>query len=55
MKVILFMILMIILLIMGAFAVLAIGIGGAAFGIIFADVIVCIAIIIWIMRKLLKR
>lgn len=55
MRMVLFLILLIMLLIIGSITVLAIGIGGAAFTIIFADVIVCIFIIIWIMKKLIHR
>ena len=36
-------------------AVLILSVGGAAFIIIFGDVIVCVAIIIWILKRLFKR
>lgn len=52
---ILFMILAIMLVVMTVFAVLIIGIGGGIFMIIFADIIVCILLIAWIIRKLAKR
>lgn len=52
---ILFTILLIVLVIMAICAIVIIGVGGAAFGVIFADVIVCMAIIIWIMKKIFKR
>lgn len=35
--------------------VIALSIGGAAFILIFGDVIVCMAIIIWIVKRLTKR
>lgn len=37
------------------FAVAAVVIGGSAFIVIFADVFVCAAIIIWIVYKLIRR
>lgn len=49
---IIFMILLIVLAIMIGVTVLAISVGGAAFIIVFADVIVCIAIILWIIKRL---
>lgn len=52
---ILFTILLVALIVMGLSAALIIGVGGAAFSVIFADVIVCMAIIIWIMKKIFKR
>lgn len=55
MAMILFMILAIMLVVMAVFALLIIGIGGGIFTIIFADVIVCILLIAWIIRKLAKR
>ena len=51
----LFIILALILLILIGIAVLAISIGGAGFIIIFGDVIVCIFIIIWLMKKILDK
>lgn len=35
--------------------VIALSVGGAAFILIFGDVIVCMAIIIWIVKRLTKR
>lgn len=52
---ILFAILTIILLILAVVAIVAISIGGAAFIVIFGDLIVCIAIIVLIIRFLIKR
>lgn len=52
---ILFTILLIITLILVTLTVLAVALGGSAFVIIFGDVIVCIVLIVWIMKKLIKR
>ena len=52
---ILFTILMITLLLLVFVTVISISIGGAAFIIVFGDVIVCVAIIIWMVRHLTKR
>ena len=35
--------------------VIAMSVGGAAFILVFGDVIVCMAIIIWIVKRLTKR
>lgn len=35
--------------------IIALGVGGAAFILVFGDVIVCMAIIIWIVKRLTKR
>ena len=35
--------------------VIALSMGGAAFILVFGDVIVCMAIIIWIVKRLTKR
>lgn len=35
--------------------IIALSVGGAAFILIFGDVIVCMAIIIWIVKRLTKR
>jgi hypothetical protein len=35
--------------------VIALSVGGAAFILVFGDVIVCMAIIIWIVKRLIKR
>lgn len=52
---ILFTILLLIAVFLIIFTVGTIAIGGTAFVIIFGDVIVCIALIVWIIRKLTKR
>ena len=52
---ILFTILEITLITLMVFTVITIAVGGAAFIVVFADVIVCIAIIIWIIRTLKNR
>ena len=52
---ILITILTLIALLVCAFAVTAIVVGGSAFVVVFADVIVCAAILIWIIRKLINR
>lgn len=35
--------------------VIALSVGGAAFILVFGDIIVCMAIIIWIVKRLTKR
>lgn len=35
--------------------IIALSVGGAAFILVFGDVIVCVAIIIWIVKRLIKR
>lgn len=35
--------------------VIALSVGGAAFILVFGDVIVCMAIIVWIVKRLIKR
>lgn len=52
---ILFMLLALIALVLITVVVTAIGIGGSAFIIIFGDVIVCIAIIIWLISRFFKK
>ena len=52
---ILFCILMIIALILAIITIAAVSVGGAAFIIVFGDVIVCIALIILLIRFLAKR
>ena len=52
---ILFMILMIMLVIMIFGALFILGVTGGFFVIIFADVIVCIALIVWIVRRCTKK
>ena len=51
---ILFSILMIILATLMAIVILAVGLGGSMFILVFADVIVCIFLLVWIMR-VIKR
>lgn len=51
----LFMILLIILILLIAFVILAVSIGGTVAIVLFGDVIVCIFIIMWIIKKLLKK
>ena len=48
-------ILSIITLILLVFVALVVCIGGAGFILIFGDVIICIALIVWIIRKLTKK
>lgn len=48
-------ILLIILAILAVSAIFIISVGGAAFIVVFADVIVCMAIIIGILKMLFKR
>lgn len=52
---ILFTILALVALFLIIFTVVAVSIGGAVFVIIFGDIIVCIAIIVWIIKKILKK
>lgn len=52
---VLFMLLTIILIILTITVALTIGIGGAAFIILFGDVIVCIALILWCIHILKKK
>lgn len=52
---ILIIILSLIALAVATFALTAVVIGGSAFIVVFADVIVCAAILIWIIRKLISR
>lgn len=52
---ILFTILTIMLLVVAAVAVLAIGIGGGAFVVVFGDLIVCVVFIALIIRCLIRR
>ena len=54
-KMILFIILLLTAVILTVVTVLALSAGGAAFIVLFGDVIVCIALIVWIMRKIFKR
>lgn len=43
------------LLFLVAFTVLAISAGGAVFIVVFGDVIVCAVLIIWLIKKLIKK
>ena len=52
---ILFIILAITLMTLIAVTILAIGVGGAGFIVVFGDVIVCIAIVVFIMILIVKR
>lgn len=52
---ILFTILVTILLTLILFAAIFIGLGGGAFIIVFGDLIVCIAIIVYIIKRLIKK
>ena len=52
---ILFTILALILIILTVFVIAAVSVGGAAFIIIFADVIVCAIFIIWIIKRIATR
>ena len=52
---VLFTILLLILVILIIFTVAVVSVGGAAFIIMFADVIVCIALIAWIMKLIFKK
>lgn len=51
----LFTILVTILLTLILFAVIVIGLGGVAFIMVFGDLIVCIAIIVFIIKRLIKK
>ena len=52
---ILFMILLLMAVLLTLITVVSISVGGTTFIILFGDVIVCIFIIVWIMRRLCKR
>ena len=52
---ILIIILALIALAVTAFALTAVVVGGSAFVVVFADVTVCAAILIWIIRKLINK
>lgn len=52
---VLFMLLAIVLIILTIIVAMTIGIGGAAFIILFGDVIVCIALILWCIHILKKK
>lgn len=48
-------ILLITFIVLMVMTVIALSMGGAAFILVFGDVIVCMAIIIWIVKRLTKR
>lgn len=52
---ILFTILTIMLLSLIAITVIAVSIGGAAFIAVFGDVIVCVFLLVWIVKKLVSK
>lgn len=52
---ILFTILLIMILILAVVAITVISVGGSAFLVIFGDLIVCIAIIVFIMKHLIEQ
>ena len=52
---ILFIMLVLTLFILMAFTVVAVSIGGAAFIIVFGDVIICVFLIVWLLRYLTRR
>ena len=52
---ILFITLLIMALLLAVFTVFAIAIGGSGFIVVFGDVIVCIFLIVWIIKKLFKK
>lgn len=52
---VLFTILTLILLLLTVITIAAISIGGAVTIVLFGDVIVCAAIIVWIMKRLIKK
>ncbi|MCM1525234.1 MAG: hypothetical protein NC120_12345 [Ruminococcus sp.] len=50
-----FSILVLTLAILIVTTVIAVSVGGAAFIIVFGDVIVCIAILIWLIKKIIEK
>lgn len=48
---ILFTILLLIVILLTVITILAVGAGGAVFVVLFGDVIVCIFLIIWLMKR----
>lgn len=52
---ILFVILLLIVAILTAITIFAISIGGAVFVVLFGDVIVCIALIVWFIKRRIKK
>lgn len=52
---ILFIILLFIAVVLTIFTIAAISVGGAVFVILFSDVIVCIALIIWLLKRFICK
>lgn len=52
---ILFSILLLMLIMLTVITVFAVSVGGTVFVIIFGDVIVCIFIIVWILKRIRKK
>nr|DAV24930.1 MAG TPA: ATPase [Bacteriophage sp.] len=52
---ILFTILLLTFAILATISVIVLSAGGAAFIVVFGDVFVCMLLIVWIMKRLLKR
>ena len=52
---ILFTILAIMLVVLVVTAIFILGVGGGAFIIVFADLIVCVLVIVWIIKRLIER
>ena len=52
---ILFTTLLIMALLLAVFTVFAIAVGGSVFIVVFGDVIICIFLIVWIIKKLFKK
>lgn len=52
---ILFTILLLVLMLLIAITVVLVSIFGAGFIVIFGDVIICIVLIVWILKKMIKR
>ena len=52
---ILFIILLLTLLTLMVFTILAVSAGGAVFIVLFGDVIVCILLIVWILKRLISK
>jgi hypothetical protein len=51
----LFLILALMLIVLTVTVVIAVALGGSAFIIVFGDVIVCIFIIVWIIRRMFRK
>ena len=52
---IIFTILLLVLMLLIAITVVLVSIFGAGFIVIFGDVIICIVLIVWILKKMIKR